>query len=108
MDSKVHASQECKHCSKLGHWNTVCLQHLTGQAPRRSIAATVIAPPIPIASILSIINVTDAPTATVSAMTTTTPAVPPRPADNDKKLDLLVGMVTSLGKRLDSVEHSLN
>ena len=86
----------------------VCLQRLTGQAPRRSVAATIIAPPIPVASTSSIVDVTDAPTATVSAMTTATPAVPPRPADNDKKLDLLVGMVTSLGKRLDSVEHSLN
>ena len=45
-------------------------------------------------------------TATVSA--TTTPAVPPRPADNDKKLDLLVGMLTSMEKRLGSVEQSLN
>ena len=107
IDSKIHAAQECKHCGKLGHWNTVCLQRLTGQAPRRSVAATVIAPPIPVASTSSIVDVTDAPaTATVSA--TTTPAVPPRPADNDKKLDLLVGMLTSMEKRLGSVEQSLN
>ena len=88
----------------------VCLQRLTGQAPRRSVAATVIAPPIPVASTSSIVDVTDAPAATVSAMTTTTttPAVPPRPADNDKKLDLLVGMLTSMEKRLGSVEQSLN
>ena len=103
----MHASQECKHCSKLRHWNTVCLQRLTGQTPRRSVAATIIAPPIPVASTSSIVDVTDAPaTATVSA--TTTPAVPPRPADNDKKLDLLVGMLTSMEKRLGSVEQSLN
>ena len=108
LDSKIHAAQECKHCGKLGHWNTVCLQRLTGQAPRRSVAATVIAPPIPVASTSSIVDVTDAPTATVSAATTTTPAVPPRPADNDKKLDLLVGMLTSMEKRLGSVEQSLN
>ena len=109
VDSKIHAAQECKHCGKLGHWNTVCLQRLTGQAPRRSVAATVIAPPIPVASTSSIVDVTDAPaTATVSATTTTTPAVPPRPADNDKKLDLLVGMLTSMEKRLGSVEQSLN
>ena len=107
MNSKIHAAQECKYCGKLGHWNTVCLQRLTGQAPRRSVAATVIAPPIPVASTSSIVDVTDTPTtATVSA--TTTPAIPPRPADNDKKLDLLIGMLTSMEKRLGSVEQSLN
>ena len=104
----MHATQECKHCGKLGHWNTVCLQRLTGQTPRRSVAATIMAPPIPVASTSSIVDVADAPTATISTMTTTTSAVPPRPADNDKKLDLLVGMLTSMEKHLSSVEQSLN
>ena len=83
----------------------MCLARLTGQT-RKNVSATLPAL-IPVASTSSIVDVTDASaTATVSA--TTTPAVPPRLADNDKKLDFLVGMLTSMEKRLGSVEHSLN
>ena len=106
MDSKIHAAQECKHCGKLGHWNTVCLQRLTGQAPRRSVAATVIAPPIPVASTSSIVEVPDQPPATVSATTT---SAPERPApDTTQQLALLVDMVSTLTKRVGQVEQSLN
>ena len=43
-----------------------------------------------------------------AATTTTTPAAPPQLADNDKKLDLLIGMLTSMEKHLGSIKQSLN
>ena len=104
-DSKVHADHVCHHCGKTGHYASMCLARLTGQT-RKNVSATLPAP-IPVAFTSSIVEVPDQPPATVSATTTTT--APKRPApDTAQSLALLVDMVSTLTKRVNHVEQSLN
>ena len=102
-DSKVHADHVCHHCGKTGHYASMCLARLTGQT-RKNVSATLPAP-IPVASTSSIVEVPDQQPATVSATTTATD----RPApDTAQSLALLVDMVSTLTKRVNHVEQSLN